>query len=66
MKHGIPSHNFTAGSIFRYIEHGFQKDEDFYASLSDEEIREEEEKATKRWELGIGMFSTIKELSSST
>jgi len=56
---------YTAGSILCYVEHGFQKDEDFYAGLLDEEIREEE-KATKCWELGIGMFSTIKELSGST
>lgn len=53
---------YTAGSIFRYVEHGFQKDAEFYAGLSDEEIREEHEKAAKRWELGIGMFSTLKEL----
>lgn len=57
---------YTVGSIFRYVEHGFQKDAEFYAGLSDEEIREEHEKAAKRWELGIGMFSTLKELSGST
>ena len=57
---------YTAGSIFRYVERGFQMDVDFYAGLSDDEIRQEDEKAANRWELGIGMFSTMKELSGST
>jgi len=45
---------YTAGSIFRYVEHGFQKDVDFYAGLSDEEIREEGRKT-----VGVGHWDVF-------
>ncbi|KAJ7016693.1 hypothetical protein C8F04DRAFT_1215409 [Mycena alexandri] len=42
---------YTAGGIFRWIEHGFQSEEAYFDSLSPEEMAR-----------GVGYFSTLEEL----
>ncbi|KAJ7724667.1 hypothetical protein B0H16DRAFT_1785690 [Mycena metata] len=53
---------YTAGGIFRWIERGFQCEEDYLASLSGEEQVQERANAKARWAEGAGLFSTLQEL----
>lgn len=55
---------YTSGGIFRWIEHGFQSEEDYFASLSEEEVSRERAEARGRWSTGVGYFSTLEELRS--
>ncbi|PPQ77495.1 hypothetical protein CVT26_006141 [Gymnopilus dilepis] len=47
---------YTAGSLFRWVEHGCQLDDDFYASLTQEELEAEQRKDDERWSHGLSMF----------
>jgi hypothetical protein len=53
---------YTAGGLFRWVDHGFQKEEEYRSKLSEEEVIEEEEAMRHRWTLGLGLFSTLDEL----
>ncbi|KAL1698446.1 hypothetical protein EV121DRAFT_297177 [Schizophyllum commune] len=53
---------YTAGSIFRWVEHGFQLDDAYYASLSPEEVRQDRRTAAGRWRRGRRMFSKLSDL----
>ncbi|KAJ7036453.1 hypothetical protein C8F04DRAFT_1181460 [Mycena alexandri] len=53
---------YTAGGIFRWIEHGFQSEEAYFDSLSAEEVGRERAEARERWSRGVGYFSTLEEL----
>jgi hypothetical protein len=56
---------YSAGGIFRWVEHGFQLDEKFYAELdkgSEQEKRAEAVERQSRWKRGLAMFSTLSEL----
>ncbi|KAJ7039006.1 hypothetical protein C8F04DRAFT_1209330 [Mycena alexandri] len=53
---------YTAGGIFRWIEHGFQSEEAYFDSLSAEEVGRERAEARERWSRGSGYFSTLEEL----
>ncbi|KAJ7758599.1 hypothetical protein B0H16DRAFT_1720688 [Mycena metata] len=55
---------YTSGGIFRWIEHGFQCEEDYFASLSEEEVSRERAEARGRWSKGVEYFSTLEELRS--
>ncbi|KAJ7703822.1 hypothetical protein B0H16DRAFT_1668372 [Mycena metata] len=55
---------YTSGGIFQWIEHGFQSEEDYFASLSQEEVSRERAEARERWSKGVGYFSTLEELCS--
>lgn len=55
---------YTAGGLFRWVDHGFQKEGEYYASLSEEETIEEEEVMQRRWTVGLGLFSTLDELEN--
>jgi hypothetical protein len=50
---------YTAGGLFRWIRNGFQTDEVFdeSATAEDKALRHAED--SKRWEEGVGMYSTI-------
>ncbi|KAJ7805222.1 hypothetical protein B0H13DRAFT_1670518, partial [Mycena leptocephala] len=56
---------YTAGGIFRWIEHGFQSEESYLESLSPAERAGEWEEAKTRWQMGAGLFSTLDELKST-
>ncbi|KAL1711614.1 hypothetical protein EV715DRAFT_297890 [Schizophyllum commune] len=53
---------YTAGSIFRWVEHGFQLDEKYYASLSREEAAQDARTAAGRWRRGRAMFARFSDL----
>ncbi|KAJ7810666.1 hypothetical protein B0H13DRAFT_2384493 [Mycena leptocephala] len=56
---------YTAGGIFRRIEHGFQLEEKYLESLSPAERAREREEAKTRWQMGAGLFSPLDELKST-
>ncbi|KAJ7713650.1 hypothetical protein B0H14DRAFT_2413748, partial [Mycena olivaceomarginata] len=49
---------FTAGGLFRYIDHGFRTQ----AELAAEDPVEYERQREERWRKGLGLFSTVEEL----
>ncbi|KAJ6517541.1 hypothetical protein C8R47DRAFT_1000536 [Mycena vitilis] len=53
---------YTAGGLFRWVEHGFKSEEDYFASLSAEGRREEKILGRQRAAAAADMFSTIAEL----
>lgn len=55
---------YTAGGIFRWVEHGFRTEDEYLATLSKEELKEEQELGLERAVIGAGLFSTLKELKS--
>ncbi|KAJ7858417.1 hypothetical protein B0H13DRAFT_2356519 [Mycena leptocephala] len=55
---------YTAGGLFRWVEHGFQTEEAYLETLTKEERREEKELGLKRAREGAAMFSTLEELSA--
>ena len=50
---------YTAGGLFRWAEHDFQLEKDFYDSLSDEQKVAELQKDTERWEYGLSLFEQV-------
>jgi len=46
---------YAAGSLFRWVEHGIQKSEDFYTSLSEEGQEEQQLKDAVRWEFSLSL-----------
>ena len=53
---------YTAGGLFRWVEHGFQSEESYWESLTAEECAEETERRKGRASVGMGLFSTKDEL----
>lgn len=51
---------YTAGGLFRWVENNFMLTEDYYASLSEAQLKEEQEKGSKRWEFGLSLFEKRK------
>jgi len=54
---------YSAGRLFRWVDHGYQLDEAYYDSLTTAEQRAKD-KATRetRWKRGLAMFSTLAQL----
>lgn len=50
---------YSAGSLFRWAEHGCQLDEDYYAGLSEEEIEEDKRQDAERWKKGLSMLPKV-------
>jgi len=46
------------------VNHGFQKEVEYYAGLSEEGVTEEGEAMQRRWAMGLGLLSTLDELKS--
>ncbi|KAG6835805.1 hypothetical protein H0H93_014502 [Arthromyces matolae] len=64
-KKGERRYSFTqwaAGGLFRWAEHEFKKDADFFAGLTPEEYEEERTKSEQRWKQGLDLFSTVKDI----
>ncbi|KAF7975687.1 hypothetical protein HWV62_8797 [Athelia sp. TMB] len=55
---------YTAGGLFRWVEHGFRGEKAFLASLTKKQRAEEQERAQGRWVKGMSMYSTIDELTA--
>jgi hypothetical protein len=65
IQHGEERYSFTqytAGGLFRWVDHGFQKESEYYAGLSENEKIEEEDAMQRRWAMGLNLFSTLDEL----
>jgi hypothetical protein len=57
---------YTAGGLFRWVDHGFQKEGDYYASLSDKEMVADEIATQHRWMMGLSLFSTLDDLQAKS
>lgn len=55
---------YTAGSLFRWVDHGFQSNTSYFQKTSAEEQEKEQARTAERWAMGLGLFSTVDELSS--
>jgi hypothetical protein len=44
------------------VDHGFQKEGEYYSKLQEHERVEEEERMRNRWAKGLDLFSTLDEL----
>ena len=55
---------YTAGGLFQWVDHGFQKEDNYYAGSSEDEKIEEEETMVRHWAMGLNLFSTLDELKS--
>lgn len=53
---------YSAGGIFRWVDHGFQTEEEYRATLSDEGLAEDVRKKREQLSMGLGLFSSIEEL----
>ncbi|KAJ7074924.1 hypothetical protein B0H15DRAFT_956970 [Mycena belliarum] len=53
---------YTAGGIFRWIRNGFQTDDAFAATASEEERDARKREDLTRWATGVQMFSTIDDI----
>ncbi|KAJ7742761.1 hypothetical protein B0H14DRAFT_3607659 [Mycena olivaceomarginata] len=56
---------YTAGGLFRWVEHDFKTEEEYFVSLSAEQAEEEKELGLARAEAGAGLYSTIDELRAA-
>ncbi|KAJ7796443.1 hypothetical protein B0H14DRAFT_3494845 [Mycena olivaceomarginata] len=56
---------YTAGGLFRWVEHDFKTEEEYFVSLSAEQAEEEKELRLARAEAGAGLYSTIDELRAA-
>lgn len=52
---------YTAGATFQWVDHGFQKVDDYFNSLSDEERVTEAVRKSERLSMGLDLLSNISE-----
>lgn len=57
---------YTAGALFRWVENGFQRQEDYRDSLSPEQLAEVKEKSRARWSYGLSLLPCLKIPASET
>jgi len=55
---------YTAGGLFWWVDHGFQKESEYWDSLLEDVRIEEEEVMQHCWTIGLGIFSTLDKLKS--
>ena len=53
---------YTAGGTFRWVDYGFRKADEYFASLSEEKQQVLAEEGHDRLAFGLSLFSTIDEL----
>ncbi|PPR04400.1 hypothetical protein CVT24_013209 [Panaeolus cyanescens] len=55
---------YTSGGIFRWVDHGFKSDEEYFKPLSKDPVKMQQERDAQasRWQRGFEMHSTIDEL----
>jgi hypothetical protein len=56
---------YAAGGLFRWVEHGFQKEELYFKGLSAQGRAEELARKLGRKDFGLSLFSTLNELNVS-
>lgn len=50
---------YTAGSIFRWVDHGFKLEDEFWSSLSNAEFVKEKSRGEARLSSGLSLFRTF-------
>ncbi|KAJ3898616.1 hypothetical protein F5879DRAFT_1012635 [Lentinula edodes] len=53
---------YAPGGNFRWVDRGFQSEENYHAGLTAAEAREEKLRKKARWKMGLELFSTLAEL----
>ncbi|KAJ3817026.1 hypothetical protein F5880DRAFT_1632520 [Lentinula raphanica] len=53
---------YAPGANFRWVDHGFQTEEDYLLSRSKAEAQAEKIRKQDRWAMGLGLFSTLEQL----
>ncbi|KAI5824356.1 hypothetical protein K523DRAFT_253312, partial [Schizophyllum commune Tattone D] len=53
---------YTAGGLFRFVDHDFKLNEEYYAGMSAPERRDAAAADARRWKEGVAMFSRLPEL----
>jgi hypothetical protein len=56
---------FSAGSLFRWVEHGCKLDTESYGGLSEEQKKEETKRDSERWAHGLSMLPKLDEIRCS-
>ena len=56
---------YTAGAIFRWVQHGCRLDEKYYSSLSRAGVRKAKEANSRRWREGVELWSKVGDLQST-
>ncbi|TRM61202.1 hypothetical protein BD626DRAFT_549207 [Schizophyllum amplum] len=56
---------YTAGAVFRFVEHGCQLNDAYYRSLSKEERTQAAVEDAGRWKKGLNMFTRLPALKSA-
>jgi len=51
---------YSAGALFRWVENGFQRSVDYFASLSSEELEDVQAKDANRWAFGRSLLPVFK------
>lgn len=55
---------YTAGALFRWVDHKFMKEDQFWGSLTEEERVEEKKRSEERLQYGLSLLSTCEELQT--
>ncbi|KAL1739527.1 hypothetical protein HDZ31DRAFT_49244, partial [Schizophyllum fasciatum] len=55
---------YTSGAIFRFVEHGYQLDDQFYQSLDAAGVEQAKKDNEARWRRGVSMLSRLPQLQS--
>lgn len=55
---------YTAGGLFRWVEHGFRSETSYKRDLSPSEKASEDERMKERWARGMATYFTIDELNA--
>jgi hypothetical protein len=53
---------YSAGGLFRWVDHGFQKETKYKATISPENFQEEQVRMEAQRKLGLSLFSSFDEL----
>ncbi|KAF9076439.1 hypothetical protein BDP27DRAFT_1357898 [Rhodocollybia butyracea] len=57
---------YSSGGNFRWVDHGFQTEEKYRASMTAKEAEDERIRKKGRWKMGLNLFSTLDELGLHT
>jgi hypothetical protein len=50
---------YSAGSLFRWVQHRFKLDNEYYSGLTEEEVEEDKKRNASRWAEGLSMLSVL-------
>ncbi|KAL1749878.1 hypothetical protein FB107DRAFT_224815 [Schizophyllum commune] len=56
---------YTAGAIFRWVQHGCRLDAEYYTSLSKEGLKKARQANSQRWKEGVKLWSKVDDLQSA-